>query len=468
MLRNNSRPPLRAADLTRRIGAKAHSGGAQTPRPQPQIAAKDRTTYNLLVLGYAALFVLVVIFGSWASLTKIAGAVIVSGRLEFDTNRQVVQHPEGGRVEEIFVNNGDKVSAGDILIKLDGQDLQPELTILQDQLFALQARRARLNAERLRQDQLTYPETLTQRAESKPGLQQILSGQTTLFEARNTAFAQMLMQLDRKAIQAEDRIIGIDAQIKSVQQQQVLLAEELQTQGGIADTTSQQRARRLSFERELAVLYGQNGQLIAKQAETREDITTIELQKLQILSQRQVELESELHDIDRQELQQMEQVRNLRNKIKLLDIRAPIDGIVHEMATTTRLSVLRPADPVLYLIPQDRPMMIEIRIPPMNIDEIRQGQLATLRLPGLAARDVQELTGSIQRISPDASIDPVTATAYYRAEVMPDARTEAIMAQMPLLPGMPVEAYLRTTDRTPLTYILAPFLSYLDHAFRES
>ncbi|WP_339108414.1 HlyD family type I secretion periplasmic adaptor subunit [Thioclava sp. GXIMD4216] len=469
-MRYEPQTPLRVADLSRRLAQTPPRPvtPAKKPVPSGQIAPKDSATKRLLLLGYAALFILVVIFGSWASLTTIAGAVIVSGRLEFDTNRQVVQHPQGGRVEEIYVHDGDKVAAGDILIRLDGGDMQSDLTILEDQLFDLRARRARLQAERIGAEQVALPPVLAAKAANRADLRKILTGQSTLFDARRETLAQMLSQLDRKALQAANRLTGIDAQINAIGQQQMLLSRELQSQKGLFERGLTQRTRILSLERELASLLGQRGQLIAQRAETEEEITSTEIQKLQATSERRVEAEDQLRDIDQKELTLMEQTRDLRNKIALLDIRAPIDGIVHEMAITTRLAVLRPADPVLYLIPQDRPMLIEIRVPPMNIDEIRQDQVASLRLPSLPSRETPELSGRVLRISPDASVDPATSTTYYRAEVMPDAAAEAEMSKMPLLPGMPVEAYLRTTDRTPLSYILAPFMSYLEHAFRES
>ena len=138
------------------------------------------------------------------------------------------------------------------------------------------------------------------------------------------------------------------------------------------------------------------------------------------------------------------------------------------MAVTSAQSVLLPAEPVLYLIPQDRPIVVDLQIPPIHVDEIENDQHAVLQLSGISGRDAPELTGRIVRISPDASTDRITGLPYYQARVALDQETLAQMSAMPLLPGLPVDVYLRTHDRTPLTYLMAPFLTYFKHAFRET
>ncbi|TQS70256.1 HlyD family type I secretion periplasmic adaptor subunit [Rhodobacteraceae bacterium] len=454
---------LRNAELRHRVET-----GGKPDRSASAEETTDTAVRRLLYLGYSTLFVLVVLFGGWASYTTIAGAVIVPGRIATDTKRQVVQHPQGGRVAKIHVQDGDLVQAGDLLITLDGDQLRSNLMIVQNQLFDLRSRRARLQSERADIAQVVFPEPLVQAASARENLQRLMKGERTLFHARRTTLHNLISQLERKKVQAGRRISGIEAQLEANRTQYALLSQELTEQITLLDRGLTPKARVLALKRELSVISGQYGLLISQKAETYEEITALEIEQLKLAAERREKAEDQLRDVNQKELTLLEQQRELLSQIGFLKLRAPISGIVHEMAVTSAQSVLLPAEPVLYLIPQDRPIVVDLQIPPIHVDEIENDQHAVLQLSGISRRDAPELTGRIVRISPDASTDRITGLPYYQARVALDQETLAQMSAMPLLPGLPVDVYLRTHDRTPLTYLMAPFLTYFKHAFRET
>ena len=183
-----------------------------------------------IVIGVLALAVLVGGFGTWAVVSQIAGAVIASGRIEVDRNRQVVQHPDGGVVAEIEVKEGDLVEVGQTLIRLDSTSLHSELTIAESQLFELRARRGRLEAERDEAKTITFDKELMEVAATNPDVAELVDGQRRLFEARIDSVAREIEQLDKRRGQIKNQITGIGAQQKSMRRQLELIEVELTNQ----------------------------------------------------------------------------------------------------------------------------------------------------------------------------------------------------------------------------------------------
>ena len=229
-----------------------------------------------------------------------------------------------------------------------------------------------------------------------------------------------------------------------------------------------QVSRVLALERETARLSGQAGELDAARAEAEGRMTETEIGILRLGSARREEASSQLRDLGYRELELAERRRALIEEIARLDIRAPVAGLIHALAVTTPRAVIRAADPVLYIVPQDRPFVIAARVAPINIDEIAIGQPVTLRFAAFDSRTTPELFGQIARISADALSDERNQTAYYRAEVTLDADEAAKLGDLALIPGMPVEVFIRTGERTPLAYLMKPLVEYFNRAFRES
>ena len=421
-----------------------------------------------LIVGFVALALLIGGFGLWAGFSTIAGAVVASGQVEVDQNRQIVQHPDGGVIAEIAVKDGDPVAAGDLLIRLDGELLRSERAIVESQFFELLARRGRLEAERADASEITFPTELTAAAETDPTVAPLMAGQRDLFDARRATVEKTLEQLAQRRDQTISQISGIDAQLAALSTQQTLIAQELTDQRSLFERGLAQASRVLALEREAASLAGQLGELTAQRAQQEGRLTEIGIEELRLASQRREEAESELRNIGYRELELAERRRALSGQIERLDLRAPVSGIVHAMAVTTPRAVLRAAEPVLYLIPQDRPLVISARVATINIDEVAIGQPVTLRFAAFSARTTPELFGQVSRISADALVDEATRAPYYRVEVVLDPGETDKLGGLVLVPGMPAEVYLRTADRSPMAYLLKPFTDYFNRAFRES
>ena len=421
-----------------------------------------------ILFGLFTLLLLVGGFGLWSTTTKIAGAVVSPGRVEVEQNRQVVQHPDGGVVETIFVKNGDLVAAGDPLIQLDGTLLQSELTIVEGQFFEILARRGRLEAERDDADHLTFPAELTEAAGGRPKIAALMAGQEKLFAARQETTANEIDQLGKRRAQIVNQIEGIGAQRRSTADQLALIGQELEDLKSLLDRGLTQAGRVLALQREKARLDGVAGELDAARAEAEGKVTEIDIEILNRGSTRREEANTQLRDLGYRELELAERRRSLTEQIDRLDIRAPVSGVVHALQVTTPRSVIRAAEPVLYIIPQDRPFVIAAQVAPIHVDEVAIGQDVALRFAAFDSRTTPELFGQVRQISADALTDEVSRSAFYRAEIVLDEGEMAKLGGRAIIPGMPVEVFIRTGDRTPLAYQLKPLAEYFNRAFRES
>ena len=422
-----------------------------------------------LIIGILSLVILLGGFGTWSVLSSISGAVIASGRIEVDRNRQIVQHLDGGIVSEIRVDEGDSVTEGDVLIKLDAKELASQLAIVEGQLFELMARRGRLEAERDEATDITFEVELLQASETNPDVMDLVQGQTRLFLARRDSIARETEQLEKRRSQIQEQITGIKAQQTSMQVQLELIREELQNQQSLLERGLAQAGTVLNLRRTQANLEGQLGELIAAEAQAEGRITEIDIAILKLGTQRRENAISRLRDLRYQELEMAENRRSLQDQLARLDITAPVSGIVYGLQVQTPRSVIRPADPVLYLIPQDRPLVIAAQVAPTDIDQMFTGQDVTLRFSALDQRNTPELFGRVTQISADAFEDQGSGLSYYRAEI---ELNEGELARLPegiiLIPGMPVESYIKTADRSPIAYLVKPLADYFVKAFREN
>ena len=421
-----------------------------------------------LILGLGALLILVGGFGTWAATTNISGAIVAGGQIQVERNRQVVQHPDGGVVQEILVDEGDTVEEGEVLVKLDPTLLQSELNIVEGQYFELVARRARLQAERDNADELAFDETLLKVAEYDDEVEDLIEGQRNLFFARLESLQRESDQLAKRRDQIVNQVEGIDAQQTALKSQLALIERELGDQQSLLDRGLAQASRVLALQREEARLAGEVGDLTAQKAEAEGRTTEIDIEILKLSTTRREEAITQLRDMQYRERELAEQRSALLEKLKRMEIRAPVSGVVYGLTVFAPRSVIRAADPVLYLIPQDRPLVITAQVPPIHIDQVHVGQQVTLRFSALDQRRTPETFGTVTQISADAFTDQNTSSSFYRAEIMLDeGQIERLPEGSTLVPGMPVEAFLRTADRTPLAYLVKPFTDYFSKAFRE-
>jgi len=421
-----------------------------------------------LTIGFLAILLLVGGFGTWSVMANISGAVVANGQIQVDQNRQVVQHPDGGVIAEIGVKEGDLVQKGDILIRLDPTNLQSELVVVEGQLFELMARRGRLEAERDGVAAIVFDPELVRAADYSADAVGLMQGQQRLFSARQDSLEQEIAQMEKRRSQIADQIKGIVAQQAALQTQLELIAEELESQQTLLDRGLAQASRVLSLQREDARLRGTMGELLASKAQAEGRITEIDIEVLKFGTKRREEAITRLRDLQFRELELLEKRSALKERLSRLDIRAPLAGVIYGLQFFAPRSVVKPADPVLYLVPQDRPLVIAAKIETIHVDQIFIGQEVILRFPAFDARTTPELTGRVVKLSADAFTDERLGQSFYSTEIaLLDGEIDKLPEGAVLIPGMPVQAFIRTNDRTPLAYLLKPFTDYFAKAFRE-
>ncbi|MEM7723663.1 MAG: HlyD family type I secretion periplasmic adaptor subunit [Pseudomonadota bacterium] len=448
-------------------GAKT-TAGKTGAAPAPQMQAQTWSTKGPIRLGLLAIVILIGGFGTWAVGSNIAGAIVATGVIEVDQNRQAIQHRDGGVVADLMVEDGAMVAAGDVVLRLEGAEMASELSVIRAQLDEVRARRARLEAERDGLAVLRFDTGLVDRAAGDDSLNDILRGQANLFAARAETMAREIDQLSRQSEQIEDEIGGLEAQRTALTRQRELLTQDLEAQQSLMERGLTQSTRVLTLQREEAAIAGSIGEIAAQIAQASVRLSEIDLAVLQIETARREQAIAELREVRVQEETMAEQERELTRRMNRMDLRAPVSGVVYGLTVFGAQSVVRPAEPIMFLIPQNRPLVIAARIEAIHVDQVFPGQAAALRFPAFDTRTTPELAGRVTRISADAFIDETTGESFYDVElILEDGETDRI-PDLTFLPGMPVEAFIRTEDRTPMQYLVRPLTDYFNRAFRES
>lgn len=420
-----------------------------------------------VAIGMIALLVLVGGVGAWSAYANISGAVVASGQLKVETNRQVTQHPDGGVVTEILVKEGDRVEAGQLLLRLDDKRMTADLAITEGQLYEIMARSARLTAERDGLDEVTFDEELLAAAAAKPSIQSLVEGQKRLFVARKETAEKEEAQLRERQLQIQEQIAGARAQGEALERQLEFVGEELEDLRGLLAKGLAQASRVLALERENARLLGQVGEIKATIARLKGQISEIELQLLGIESSRREQAITQLRDFEFRMNELREERNSLLETLSRLDIRAPRPGVVIGMTIHALRSVVRPAEPILYIVPSDVKLVVEAKVNTIDVEQVYPGQAARLRFAAFSMRTTPDIPGKVVRISPDAFTDERTGLSWYTAELSFDEEGIRALGDVELIAGMPVEAYITTGERTPFNYFTKPLTDYFQKALRE-
>ncbi|MFQ5623630.1 MAG: HlyD family type I secretion periplasmic adaptor subunit, partial [Paracoccaceae bacterium] len=362
---------------------------------------KKWKTGRLLLTGFLALVVLVAGLGGWSAVARISGAVVASGMIEVEGSRQVVQHPDGGVVGEINVEDGDFVQAGDVLLRLDGTLLKTGLAITEGQLFETIARRGRLQAERDGSDHVTFDDEIALRARTDPKVAELVDGQVRLFDARRVSLQSEASRLAERRDQFRKQIEGINAQIAATERQLELIKVELKDAQALLAKGLIQASRVTNLQREEARLLGAQGELTASVARNNGQIAEIDIQILRLTSDRREQAITALRDLEFKEIELRQKRASALETLSRLDVRAPVSGLIYGMKVHALRSVVRAAEPLMYVVPQDTPLVINSRIPAIHIDQVHVGQQAGLRFPTFDMRTTPEILGSVTKVSAD-------------------------------------------------------------------
>jgi HlyD family type I secretion membrane fusion protein len=426
--------------------------------------ALKKSVSRHVFFSFCVMGTLVLGIGGWASFTEISGAVVASGNIVVETNIKQVQHQEGGIVKAINVKNGDQVEAGALLIQLDDTVTRANFAIVTKQLDGLYAQEARLNAEQDNQINIDFGK----KAPTKDAAVAIIQdSQVRLFNARKNSLKGQKQQLGEQIIQFEKQIEGFDAQQRAIMAEISFVTTELKDLDGLLSKQLVSASRVSLLNREKAKLAGELGGFMAQIARTHEAISERKIQILQLNDDFLANVLQQLQDVRANIAQLEEQKISAEDQLTRIDVRAPLLGIIHNLNIHTIGHVLAPTDIAMLIVPQNDQLVIEAKVLPINIDQISAQQNATIRLPSFDQRSTPELKANVQTISADLVRNDATGLNFFQVRLsIPKIELEKLNGKN-LVPGMPVEAFMKTDDRTVLSYLVKPIMDQVQHAMRE-
>jgi len=402
--------------------------------------------------------------GGWAAVAQINGSVIASGTVKVDQNLKVIQHRDGGIVSHIAVREGDHVKAGQVLLRLDDVQTKAELSIVRSQLSELVARRARLIAERDGLEMIPVPQEgmfIVSEADL------IAYGEVRLFEGNRAYRESQKEQLRSEIAQLEQEIKGLQfQQIAKVRELDLVRTEHGKLKG-LADKGLIEGSRLYSINRDVAKLTGEVGEVDASIARARARMSSINLQIISIDENARTEAQRELSTVATKISELNDRRVALEDRLSRTDIRAPLSGTVNELSVHTIGGVITPAETLATIVPENATLKIEAKLSPVDVDQVFVGQPAKLRFSAFNQRTTPELKGEIAYVSAASTRDPATNTTHYLADVKVDPAEFEKLAGQALKPGMPVEVFVATQDRTAISYLAKPFTDQFAKAFRE-
>lgn len=431
---------------------------------------------GMLLAGSLVLGLLVLGLGGWAANASLSGAVFAQGLVVVDSNVKKVQHPFGGVVDEIRVQNGSRVQAGDLLLRLDETVVRANLQIVAKQLDELAVRTMRLTAERDGATSVSPPPSLAGHPdENHPGESEraaMIAGERSLFESRLAARNGQKAQLRERVAQLRLEIEGLVAQQSAKSRESELVKKEL---AGIEKLWSQNLVpvtKFMAMQREQARLEGERAQLMASAAQARGKIAETDLQILQLDQDLRADVIKELRETEAKEAELAERRVQALDQLRHIDIRAPQAGFVHELTAHTVGGVIAAGEVLMLIVPDDDALVIEARVAPQDIDQVHAGAPAFIRFSAFDRRSTPEFEGVVTRVSADLVKEPQTGATYYLTRLAladwgsarPDGRRPP---ELRLVPGMPADIHIRTGERTALSYFLKPLRDQFARAFTE-
>jgi len=454
---------MKAQDSTSALDfLRRHMVGMKAQEPTSALESIRR----YIIAGAVVVLVLTCGVGVWATTTQISGALIAPGTVVVESNVKKVQHPTGGVVGELLVRDGDRVKAGNLLIRLDDTVTRANLAIVTKTLTELYARKARLAAERDRTEAIKFPDDITRQADV-PEIAEVLSAESKLFDLRRSARAGQKSQLQERINQANEEIVGFSAQKEAKEKEVAFITRELTGVRDLFQKNLVPITRLSSLEREATRLGGERGQLIASTAQLKGKIAELQLQIIQVDQDLSSEVAKEMREIDAKIGEFVERKVSALDQLKRTDIRSPQDGTVFQSSVHTVGGVIPAGEPVMLIVPEADKLMVEAKVSPQDIDKVQFGQSAALRFSAFNMRTTPEIFGSVSQISADITTDQRTNQSYYTIRIAMPSDQIARLGDVKIVPGMPVEAFVKTGDRTVMSYLMKPLADQMNRAFRE-
>ena len=448
--------------------AKAESAAKPilpTRQAKPQAADADDLVETSMEMprrvGLTVFILVFVVFGGWAAIAPLDGAAYAPGQVTVKTYKKAVQHLEGGLVGSILAQNGDVVKAGEALLEMDDTQPLAQLEIANSQLVALQAREARLLAERDELTSVAFPAGL-----SGANATEEVASQTSIFGARKASREGSIEVLQQRIGQLESKLVGLAALKDSKIALAASFADELEDTRSLLDEGFSDKARLRSVERNLASYQGEAADLSATIASTEVQIGETRLQILQLNGEFQNEVVNELGEVQTRLKDSQERSTALQDIVSRTTVRAPVAGVINGMQVHTEGGVIGPGTVIAEIVPLTEELILEVQVSPLDIDRVYQGQEAMIRFSSFGNR-TPTIFGSLLSLSADAIQDPNTGMTYYLARIEVSPEGMADLGDLELLPGMPAEVFIATGSRTLMQYLFKPFSNAMARSFIE-
>ena len=405
--------------------------------------------------------------GGWAYSTEISGAVIAGGQVVAESNPKKIQHVTGGTVGEIFVKEGALVKEGDLLIKLDEQLARSNLMIVTGNLREALATQARLQAERDEMPEITFsPDLLEQQGD--PEVARIMESEKRLFELRRLSLAGQKSQMRERIAQTREEVDGLTVQMNAKKREAEVMKQELAGTRVLWAKNLVPISRVTVVERDMIRTEGDAGRLAAAISQSKGKISETELQILQVDQQTRSDVAKELRDTQAKIVELRERRASAEEQLNRIEIRAPQSGYVNQLQVFNKGAVIVPGTPFMTIVPNEERFAIEVKLPSTSIDQVRLGSVTRYRFTSLNQRTTPELEGEVSRISADAEEDQRSGAKFYTVRGTLDANeVKRLGSEVRVIPGMPVEMFIRTDDRTVMSYLLKPLSDQVMRAFRE-
>ena len=437
----------------------AYTPGAVPVTPLPHIR-------RLVIAGSAIVGVFVLGSIGWAALAPLESAAQAPGVVEVESSRKTVQHLEGGIIGAILVTDGEKVVAGQPLIRLDDTKARTTLDALQGQLWDSLAGEARLIAERDGASAPAYPDTLTARADD-PDIALVLAGQNKMFQTRRSLQQSKTELIQQRIAQTHEEIIGLQAQEAADRQRIALINEEIAGLKQLVEKGLERKPRLLALQRDLAEIEGKRGDTIAQIARAQENIAESRVSILNQENDMQNEVAGSLRDTQKKIHELEEQIQAAQDVLSRIEVRAPEDGIVTDLRVHTPGGVVTAGEPLLDLVPPTDRLIIQAQVRPEDINLVHAGLPALVRLTPYKQRRTPPLEGTVDYVSADRLVDKHTNLPYYAAKIRIDEEKMKKLVGVEMIPGMPAEVSIKTGESTVAMYALSPVLDSFRRAFRE-
>jgi HlyD family secretion protein len=426
-----------------------------------------RMARGIAIAGIATVTLFIGVFGVWSVFAPLESAAVGPGVVEAETSRKTIQHLEGGIIGQILVKDGDEVRAGQTLIRLDDTKPRTTLAALQGQFWDALAREARLIAERDGHDAILWPAKL-EAQKADPAVALVVAGQQRIFATRRELFETKRQVIEQRIAQVHEEIAGYRAQEKAAQQRIVLINEEIKGLKELVDKGLERKPRLLQLQRDLAEIEGRRGDLNAQIAKAQQTIAESEVQILNQQNDTQNEVATQLRETQQKIHELAEQMQAASDVLSRIDVKSPQDGVVTDLKVHTRGGVIQAGEPLMDLVPAKDNLIVTVQVRPEDINVVREGLLAHVRLVPYKTRRTPQIDGKVIYVSADRLVDKRTNQPYYAAKVRLDTEElSKLQGEVELYPGMPAEVMIRTGESTVALYALAPIVDSFHRSFRE-